>query len=60
MSDEDSVIIISHRLSMLGLVDRVIVLEGGRIVEEGVPSELLSDSKSLFARMYESQAKWYR
>lgn len=34
-------VMISHRLSSLGGVDRVVVLEQGRVVEDGDPAELL-------------------
>lgn len=59
-SGNDAVLIISHRLSMLGLVDRVIVLENGRIAEDGSPARLLENPGGLFRALYESQAKWYR
>jgi ATP-binding cassette subfamily B protein len=35
-------IIVSHTLGISTLADRVVVLDGGRIVEEGVPGELLT------------------
>ncbi len=35
-------LIIAHRLSTVEIADRVIVLEGGRIVEDGPPAELLA------------------
>jgi ABC-type multidrug transport system fused ATPase/permease subunit len=34
-------VIIAHRLSTVEIADRVIVLESGRIVEDGTPDELL-------------------
>jgi ATP-binding cassette subfamily B protein len=34
--------LIAHRLSTLRGVDRIVVLEGGRVVEEGPPGELLA------------------
>jgi ATP-binding cassette, subfamily B, bacterial len=37
-------LIIAHRLSTVEIADRVLVMEGGRIVEDGPPSELIADS----------------
>ncbi|MFX0573172.1 ABC transporter ATP-binding protein [Nocardia nepalensis] len=34
--------IIAHRLSTVAIADRVLVLESGRIVEDGAPSELIA------------------
>ncbi|AEC50965.1 ABC transporter ATP-binding protein [Pyrococcus sp. NA2] len=48
-------IIIAHRLSITRFVDRVIVIEDGRIVEEGRPESLL-ERKGYFYRLYVSQA----
>ncbi|MGY0233163.1 ABC transporter ATP-binding protein [Longispora urticae] len=36
-------IVIAHRLSTVEIADRVLVLEAGRIVEDGSPAELISD-----------------
>ncbi len=35
-------VIIAHRLSTVEIADRVVVLEGGRIVEDGPPADLLN------------------
>ena len=48
-------IIISHRLASLRGVDRVVVLEAGRVIEEGRPDELLR-AGGAFARLWELQA----
>ena len=37
-----TVILVSHRVSTLRNADRVVVLEGGRITQEGTPAELAS------------------
>lgn len=34
-------IIIAHRLSTVEIADRVLVMDGGRIVEDGIPEELI-------------------
>jgi ATP-binding cassette subfamily B protein len=38
-----TVIIISHQLETIQDVDRLIVLRNGSIIQEGLPSQLLSD-----------------
>ena len=40
-----TVFIIAHRPSTVADADRILVLGGGRIVEEGTPSELLKNTK---------------
>jgi ATP-binding cassette, subfamily B, bacterial len=52
-------IMISHRLGMARLADRVLVLAHGAIVEEGRHAELLA-AGGRYARMFEAQAQWYR
>ena len=44
-------IIIAHRLSTLSGVDKVLVIEKGRIAQFGTPGELLRDASGLYARM---------
>jgi subfamily B ATP-binding cassette protein HlyB/CyaB len=52
---ERTVIVIAHRLSALRLVDRVIVIEDGRLVEDGGQGELLN-AGGYYAGMYARQA----
>ncbi len=52
-------VLVSHRLGPTRLADRVLVLEGGRLVEDGPPDRLLA-SDGPFARMFAAQAAWYR
>ncbi|RYZ45323.1 MAG: ATP-binding cassette domain-containing protein, partial [Myxococcaceae bacterium] len=52
-------LLISHRFSTVRMADRILVLEGGRIVEEG-PHDLLLAGGGRYATMYETQASRYR
>ena len=49
-----TVVIVSHRLSSIRGVDRVLVLQGGKFVEDGPPKELLK-AKGLFRQYYDLQ-----
>ena len=51
-------ILISHRLGITQLVDRILVFDDGQIVEEG-DHETLVKSGGLYAKMYHAQAQWY-
>jgi ATP-binding cassette, subfamily B, bacterial MsbA len=49
-----STLIIAHRLSTVLRADRVVVLEHGRVVEEGTHAELLS-REGVYAKLYRGQ-----
>ncbi len=55
---DKSVIFISHRLSTTRLADRIIMLENGRIVEQGSHEELLNQNGK-YAQMWKVQAGAY-
>ena len=38
-----TVIAIAHRLSTVSNFDRIVVLQGGRVIQDGAPAELLRD-----------------
>ncbi|MEM7470353.1 MAG: ABC transporter ATP-binding protein [Pseudomonadota bacterium] len=50
-----TVIAIAHRLSTIARMDRIVVLDAGRIAEEGTHSELLSQN-GLYARYWQRQS----
>jgi ATP-binding cassette subfamily B protein len=50
-----SVMMASHRLGVAAITDRVVVFEGGRIVEDGAPDALLAASDGEFARLWDLQ-----
>ncbi|MDZ7748853.1 MAG: peptidase domain-containing ABC transporter [Halofilum sp. (in: g-proteobacteria)] len=49
-----TVFIVSHRLSMLRVCDRILVLDEGRLVEQGCPQELLA-REGAFAQLEQAQ-----
>jgi ATP-binding cassette subfamily B protein len=52
-------LLISHRFSTVRMADRIIVLENGRIVEEGSHSQLIA-LRGRYSSMFELQASSYR
>src|SRR5690606_9069685 len=53
-----TVIAIAHRLSTIAEMDRIVVIEQGRIAEEGRPEELLARD-GLYARLWKRQTGGY-
>ncbi len=49
-----TVIIVSHRLSVLSICDYLYVLDKGKIVEQGTPEELMA-KKGLYWKLYQYQ-----
>lgn len=45
-------LVIAHRLSTVAIADRVLVLEGGRIVEDGAPEELIGRADGRYAALH--------
>ena len=51
-------IIVTHRLGSARFADRILVMEHGRIVEEGTHDELIA-AGGLYQKMFSAQAAWY-
>ncbi|MBI2506740.1 MAG: ABC transporter ATP-binding protein [Candidatus Colwellbacteria bacterium] len=49
-------IVIAHRLSTIMQMDRIMVIEGGRIVEQGKHKELLKIKQGRYQKLWEIQA----
>jgi ATP-binding cassette subfamily B protein len=52
---KNTVIAIAHRLSTLKHMDRIIVLDKGKVVEEGTHDQLIRNKKSLYSKLWKLQ-----
>ena len=51
-------IIVTHRLGLARIADRILVMERGRIVQDGSHAALIA-APGPYARMFRAQAAWY-
>ncbi|MFA6594472.1 MAG: ABC transporter ATP-binding protein [Candidatus Buchananbacteria bacterium] len=51
-----TVIVIAHRLSTIRKMDRIIVIENGRIIEDGSHNDLLKKSHGVYGKLWGLQA----
>ncbi len=58
LMDDKTVIAIAHRLSTIAAMDRLIVLDGGRIIEEGSHDELIR-SGGVYASLWARQSRGF-
>lgn len=58
MIQNKTALIISHRIGLCKLVDRIIVMDQGEIIETGSHEELLQ-KKGMYYNFYEAQKQWY-
>jgi ATP-binding cassette subfamily B protein len=54
-----TVIAIAHRLSTLKKMDRIVIIKDGKIVEDGVPEDLLKNKQGIFRNMWDHQVKGF-
>ncbi len=59
ITGEKTTLLISHRLGITSLVDRILVFRDGRIIEDGTHQELMA-KKGHYHSLYLAQAKWYQ
>ena len=59
LTGDNTTILISHRLGITSLADRILVFDDGRIVEDGDHKALIA-LDGLYAKMYQAQAQWYQ
>ncbi len=59
LSQGKTAILISHRFSTVRMADRILVIEGGRVVEAGAHADLVA-ARGRYAELFELQAAGYR
>jgi ATP-binding cassette subfamily B protein len=59
LAEGRTTILISHRFPTVRMADRIVVLEGGAIIEQGTHAELLA-AGARYARLFALQAEGYR
>lgn len=52
-------VLISHRLASAKMCDKILVLDKGKIIEEGSHSQLMGQG-GLYAQMFQAQSAWYQ
>jgi ATP-binding cassette, subfamily B, bacterial len=56
LMENKTTIVIAHRLSTIQKMDRIIVIDDGKIIEQGSHEELLENENSLYKKLWELQA----
>lgn len=56
LMEDKTAIVIAHRLSTIQKMDRIIVLDSGKIVEDGSHTELIKKKNGQYARLWQHQS----
>ena len=59
IAKDKTVVFISHRLSTTRFADKIYLMDGGRIVEEGSHDELMQIEKGHYRELFNMQAEYY-
>lgn len=59
ITGDRTTLLISHRLGITKLVDRILVFHDGRIIEDGTHRQLM-EKRGHYYDMYQAQAAWYQ
>lgn len=59
MTEGKTTLLVSHRLGITRMVDRVLVFHEGQIVEDGTHDSLMA-LNGYYAQIYQAQAQWYQ
>lgn len=59
ITGDRTTVLISHRLGITKLVDRILVFHDGKIIEDGSHQELIK-KRGHYYEMYQAQASWYQ
>ena len=57
-SREKTAIIVTHRMALAKLADRVLVMKNGKIVQDGTHEQLMQ-KEGEYKKLYQMQMKWY-
>ena len=60
LSENKTILFITHRLSSCRFCDRIIVLQNGAIVQDGSHEELMRDQHSPYYILWNAQAEFYK
>ncbi len=60
ISENRTALFISHRMSSCRFCDRILVFDGGRLVQEGSHEELLEDRDGKYSKLWRSQEQYYK